>query len=157
MQQFGHSQPELRQPHAQQARLPDPPQLQIHSQNLTPSFNPSQYAAQQHQLNGRPALLQQQQPLSQQFPRPQYIPQQPPQHQQQHFRQPLPVHQQSQQQAQDATQRGRSPTKSRGSKGSPDKALGVDSGAVNIRASSQYPPAQQVRVGAPSPWEGTAA
>ena len=143
MQQFGQSQPEMRQPRVQQARLPDPPQLQIHSQGLTPSFSPEQYALQQSQLNGRPALLQQHAP-SQHFPQQQYVPQQP-HHPQQQYRQPLPAHQQSQHQVPDAVQPKRSPARSRGSgKGSPDKAQAVDSTAVHIRANSQYPPAQQV-------------
>ena len=143
MHQFGQSQPEMRQPQVQQARLPDPPQLQIHSQGLTPSFSPAQYASQQSQLNGRPALIQQHAP-PQQFPQQQYVPQQP-QHAQQQYRQSLPAHQQSQHQVPDAVQPKRSPARSRGSgKGSPEKAQAVDSTAVHIRANSQYPPAQQV-------------
>ena len=143
MHQFGQSQPEMRQPRVQQARLPEPPQLQTHSQGLTPSFSPAQYAAQQSQLNARPALVQQH-PLPQQFPQQQYIPQQPQQPQQQ-FRQPAPAPQQSQHQAPPAVQPQRSPARSRGNgKGSPEKVQAVDSTAVHIRASSQYPPAQQV-------------
>lgn len=143
MHQFGQSQPEMQQPRVQQARLPEPPQLQIHSQGLTPSFSPAQYASQQSQLNGRPALTQQHPPL-QHFPQQQYVPQQP-QHAQQQYRQPVPAHQQSQHQVPDAVQPKRSPARSRGSgKGSPDKAQVVDSNAVHIRANSQYPPAQQV-------------
>ena len=142
MQQFSQPQPELRHSQVQQARLPDPPQLQIHSQGPSPSFSPAQYAAQQRQLNARPALLQHQQLSSQQFAQPQYIQHQPPHSQQ--FRQPLPIHQQSQQPPQSDAQRQPSPSKSRGSsKGSPHKAQAVDSVAVNIRANSQYPPAQQ--------------
>lgn len=142
LQQFGHSQPEVRQPQMQQARLPDPPQLQIHSQGVTPSFSPAQYAAQQNQLSGRPALIQQQ-PLPQQFPQQQYI--HPHHQQQQQLQQPLPAHQQGQQQPnQIAGRRTRSPTKPRSvGKVSPDKAQPSDNGAVNIRASTQYPPAQQ--------------
>ena len=137
LQQFGQSQPEVRQAQVQHARLPDPPQLQIHSQGMTPSFSPAQYAAQQHHLNGRPAMIQQQ-PLPQQFPQQQYI--HP--HQQQ-FQQP--AHQSSPQQPSQAPmgqsqqaggRRARSPTKPQSDKAS-------DSMPVNIRASTQYPPAQQ--------------
>ena len=146
LQQFGQSQPEVRQAHVQHARLPDPPQLQIHSQGLTPSFSPAQYAAHQNQLNGRPALIQQ--PLPQQFPQQQYIhPHQP------QFPQPLPVHQSNQQQPIQApllqpqtngTRRNGSPTKPRSvGKVSSEKAQASDSIPVNIRASTQYPPAQQ--------------
>ena len=143
MQQFGQSQPEMRQPRVQQAQLPDPPQLQIHSQGLNSSFTPAQYASQQSQLNGRSALLQPHAP-SQQFSQQQYVPQQQ-QHPQQHFRQPPPAHQQSQHQLPDAVQPRTSPARSRGSgKGSPNKAQAVDSAAVHIRANSQYPSAQQV-------------
>lgn len=143
MQQFGQSQPEMRQPRIQQAQLPAPPQLQIHSQGLNSSFTPAQYASQQSQLNGRSALLQPHAP-SQQFSQQQYVPQQQ-QHPQQHFRQPPPAHQQSQHQVPDAVQPRTSPARSRGSgKGSPNKAQAVDSAAVHIRANSQYPSAQQV-------------
>lgn len=143
MQQFGQQQLERRQPQVHQASLPEPPQLQIHSQGLAPSFSPVQYAGQQRQLNDRPAASQQH-PQPQQFSQQQYSPQQP-QHAQQHFRQPPPAHQQSQHQAQDTAQQRRSPARSRGSdKGLPDKAQAVDSIAVNVRANSQYSPAQQV-------------
>ena len=146
LQQFGQSQPEVRQAHVQHARLPDPPQLQIHSQGLTPSFSPAQCAAHQSQLNGRPALIQQ--PLPQQFPQQQYIrPHQP------QFPQPLPAHQSNQQPPMQAsllqpqtngTRRKGSPTKPRSvGKVSPEKAQASDSMPVNIRASTQYPPAQQ--------------
>lgn len=142
MQQFGQSQLDRRQPRVHQARLPDPPQLQIHSQGPPPpSFSPVQYAAQQRQLNDRPAALQQH-PQPQQYPQQQYTPQQP-QHAQQHFRQP--AQQQSQHQAQEPAQQRRSPARSRGSgKGSPDKVEAADRIAVSVRANSQYPPAQQV-------------
>ncbi|KAL3155451.1 Alpha-L-arabinofuranosidase [Trebouxia sp. C0009 RCD-2024] len=140
MQQFGQSQLDRRQPRVHQARLPDPPQLQIHSQGPPPSFSPVQYAAQQRQLNDRPAALQQH-PQSQQYPQQQYTSQQP-QRAQQQFRQP--AQQQSQHQAQDPAQQRRSPARSRGSgKGSPDKVQAADSIAVSVRANSQYPPAQQ--------------
>lgn len=143
MQQFGRSQPDMQHPQGQQVRLADPPQLQIHSQGLTPSFSPTQYAAQQNQLNGRPALIQQHAP-SQQFPQQHFVPQQP-QHPQQHFRQPPSAQQQSQHQLPDAAQHKRSPARSRGTgKGSPDKVQAADNNAVHIRANSQYPPAQQV-------------
>ncbi len=147
LQQFGQSQSEMRQAHVQHARLPDPPQLQIHSQGLTPSFSPpSQYAAHQNQLNGRPALIQQ--PLPQQFPQQQYIHSNQPQ-----FPQPLPAQQPNQQQPiqtsllqpqTNGTRRKGSPTKPRSAgKVSPEKAQASDSIPVNIRASTQYPPAQQ--------------
>lgn len=150
LQQFGQSQPEVRQAHVQHARLPDPPQLQIHSQGLTPSFSPAQCAAHQSQLNGRPALIQQ--PLPQQFPQQQYIrPHQP------QFPQPLPAHQSNQQPPMQAsllqpqtngTRRKGSPTKPRSvGKVSPEKAQASDSMPVNIRASTQYPPAQQASSG----------
>ncbi|DBB00202.1 TPA: Alpha-L-arabinofuranosidase, variant 2 [Trebouxia sp. C0004] len=151
LQQFGQSQPEVRQAHVQHARLPDPPQLQIHSQGLTPSFSPPQYAAHQNQLNGRSALIQQ--ASLQQFPQQQYIhPHQP------QFPQPLPAHQPNQQQPNQASllqpqtngaRRNGSPTKPQSvGKVSPEKAQASDSIPVNIRASTQYPPAQQASSGA---------
>ena len=172
LQQFGQSQPEVRQSQLQQARLPDPPKLQIHSQGMAPSFSPAQYAAQQHQLNSGLPMQQQQQQQHQQAPPQQFsqqqyihpaqhqhpLQQQPHQQQQQQFQQQLPAQHAQQQQQQQSSQssmqqsqgtvRGnRSPGKARpAGKTSPDKPQSSDGVAVNIRASTQYPPAQQVHL-----------
>ena len=158
-QQFAHSQPEVQHSHLQPSRLPDPPQLQIHSQSgmSAPSFSPVQYPSShqgQNGLNGphhppRPPYMHPQQPQQ-----PQHS-QQHQQSQQFHFQQmPLPSGQQVQHlqplpnhipviQAQSAPRRDSSPPQLRPGKGDVVKAGTADSMAVDIRANAQYPPAQQ--------------
>lgn len=151
-QQYAHSQPEAQQPHMQQLRLPDPPQLQIHPQSgLTPPFYaPLQYAS-HHGQNGQPMKMHQS-PV-QPYVHPQQA--QHAQHQRQFEFPPPSVHPHQQLpppanlmpiiQASPVGRMNQSPPKAQ--QGSPNKGRLSENGVMDIRASSHYPPAQQVSSG----------